>query len=427
MLTKDLAKIRLREGKAFPSFLGQDHAKVRDTAAAMIELGKKMTQSTIEEFTEALQSEVDTTLPYYKGLLKVYLGENEGELPNNFADARRRFLEISENIRKQAGGDLLKFKTLIEQECQESCNDISKKIYGDLPEFAILTPPDTITPDVLIGQYNRALLKGVLITAKYLKVDLPIKGKETTAELRKILRAAKFHRLIVEKIEEKSSDIKSSDKKSEKEKTSSLIVSGPLSLSSSGVSYGIRLAAFVEHVIDLPVWRIEAEITSKAASLRLEQDSSKAFFGVKSTATPHIPDEYSALLGKHEIKGQTLEITIPTDIIPIAGVPTIADFQVVMGRQKLFLEIFHKWHQGSLIRRLHDPSELLAKDFFLAVDKSLIKNEELSKAIELAKIRNVPILEFRDFPTLKAIVEVFGSLPKYNSLKPPQGIAEDLV
>lgn len=417
MLTKDLAKFRVRDGKAFPSFLSDDQAKVRDLAACLIQLGQKMESSTVEEFLDSLQTEADSTLPYYKGLLKVYLGENEGEVPDDCSQNRRRYLDMSERLRKEANGDFDRFRSLMSDQTSEDFSEISNKIYSDLPEYAQIKPPNNLKVEDLIGQYNRALIKGILSTSSYLKIQLETKAAETTSELRKILRAVRFHRLILEKIEEENHVKESHDRKN-----IALTISGPLSICTSGTAYGFRLAQFVHHILDLPQWKIHSDISFKGAILTLDIQSEKANFGKKSTSSPYIPPEYSALQGTHLIKDKSLEISIEADIVVLCGVAVVPDFRVTMDRKVMFLEIFHKWHRSSLKTRLKDPQELVKKNFMIAIEKSLSKNQEFVEIIENAKKAGVALLEFRDFPTVKGISEIFRNssncLPEAANLKP---------
>lgn len=400
LLTKDLIKYRTRDGKVFPAFLPEDMVKARDLAATMIDLGASLGSVTIEEYENALHEEADPTLPYFKGLLKVFLGNSIGDEPVDISSQRLKYLELSQNIREECKGNLAAFRSKMSLRTGLAFEELTKALYGDLAVFSTLQIPPNLNVSNLLGSYNLALLKGVVLTAN----SLFLEWTSDLASTRFLLRAAKFHRLVLESIEVSNA-------------VSRLKVSGPLSLSEQNISYGIKLAHFIGTIVKLKKWKLQADIKLNSKELKLEVISDSVFFGVSESPDAYVPKEYEILLGNHEIKGERISIVHNTEIIPMGKEMIFPDFCISTQKGSFYLELAHKWHQGCIASRLSQPKLLKEMRLVLAIDKSLFKNDKIREHIEFAKKNEVPMLEFRDFPTVKAISELIANFPFIVNLK----------
>jgi predicted nuclease of restriction endonuclease-like RecB superfamily len=407
LLTKDLIKVRIKDGRAFPVFLSEDLAKARDLAATMIEVGTRLSGSTIEEFKEALDLEADATLPYFKGMMKVFLGFSTSEDPDDLSEKRRDYLLISEDLRKKCEGSLENFRKLVADKTSKSFSEISASLYADLPDFSLITMPDNISPPALLGMYNRAHLRGLMLTSN--AIDLEVTGN--LGQIRKLLRAAKFHRLILESTELG-------------EKNSRFRISGPLSLGASNIAYGAKLASFMNHVIDLPAWKIQTEVHLRSEDLKLELASGKVFFGAPETHDAYIPEELQTILGQHTYQKSSVEIKNNTNIFTVGNQIIVPDFAVEHKDRVFYIEVFHKWHQSGALKSLSNPEALRKNGLVLALDKSLIKELKTQNLLEKVKMAGVPVIEFRDFPTIRSILDIFTSFPNFGVLK-PRGTSAD--
>ena len=402
LLTKDLIKVRIKDGKAFPVFLSEDLAKAKDLAGTMIDIGGRLSGSTIEDFKEALDLEADTTLPYYKGMLKVFLESSASDDPDDLSEKRRDYLVLSEDLRKKCQGDLEKFRSMIAEQLGKSFAEISASLYADLPDFSLITMPENISASSMLGSYNRALLRGLMLSSN--AIDLEISGNLT--HIRKLLRASKFHRLILESLEIGDT-------------MSRLRISGPLALGAHNIAYGSKLASFVNHVIDLPSWKLTTEVEVRSMSLKLEVSSGKVFFGVPETHDAYIPDEFKALVGQHPFQKDHVEIKNNATFLTISNSIVVPDFFVHgPGGGGFYIELIHKWHPSGATKSLGSLAELRKNGLVLAIDKSLSKEPKLQKLIENARSEGVPVLEFREFPTIRSILEIFTNFPKFSVLKP---------
>ncbi len=401
LLTKDLVKVRIKDDRAFPVFLNEDLAKARDLAGTMIDIGERLSGATLEDFKEALDLEADTTLPYYKGMLKVFLESSASDDPDDLSEKRRDYLILSEELRKSCSGDIEKFRSMIAERTGKSFEEISASLYADLPDFSLITMPSSISAASILGKYNRALLRGLMLSSN--AIDIEISGD--LAQVRKLLRASKFHRLILESL-----DIG--------EKVSRFRISGPLALGSHNIAYGSRLSSFVNHVIDLPSWKLNTEVEVRSMSLKLEVISGKAFFGAPETHDAYIPEEFKSLVGQHPFQKESVEIKNNTKFLTISNSIVIPDFFVHSKEKGFFIELIHKWHQSSAIKSLSSLAELKKNGLVLAIDKSLTKEPKVQKLIEKARSENIPVLEFREFPTIRSILEIFTNFPNYSLLKP---------
>lgn len=283
-------------------------------------------------------------------------------------------------------------------------------IYGDLPDFELLTAFRELEPGELLRRYNTALVQGLLMNTSQLTIALP--GAET-AELRKLVKFMKFFRLLAEIAAPRPGEIL-------------LQVSGPFALLENSRKYALQLASFFPAVLKMKHFRLEAEI-------RLPGRTGKLILSEKDNLVSHyrelaayVPEEIRIFHRVFRERCSEWTIVGETPFINTGGEICFPDlsFRRTDGRI-CHLELFHRWHRGALPRRLAFLDEHPRTPLILGVDRAAVTEEgfeELRTAHPAAAER---LFRFRDFPAVETLVRTLDkaaeTLPD-NTHQPTQGV-----
>ncbi|MBQ7694885.1 MAG: DUF790 family protein [Lentisphaeria bacterium] len=283
-------------------------------------------------------------------------------------------------------------------------------IYGDLPDFELLTAFRELEPGELPRRYNTALVQGLLMNTSQLTIALP--GAET-AELRKLVKFMKFFRLLAEIAAPRPGEIL-------------LQVSGPFALLENSRKYALQLASFFPAVLKMKHFRLEAEI-------RLPGRTGKLILSEKDNLVSHyrelaayVPEEIRIFHRVFRERCSEWTIVGETPFINTGGEICFPDlsFRRTDGRI-CHLELFHRWHRGALPRRLAFLDEHPRTPLILGVDRAAVTEEgfeELRTAHPAAAER---LFRFRDFPAVETLVRTLDkaaeTLPD-NTHQPTQGV-----
>lgn len=283
-------------------------------------------------------------------------------------------------------------------------------IYGDLPDFELLTAFRELEPGELLCRYNTALVQGLLMNTSQLTVALP--GAET-AELRKLVKFMKFFRLLAEIAAPRPGEIL-------------LQVSGPFALLENSRKYALQLASFFPAVLKMKHFRLEAEI-------RLPDRTGKLILSEKDNLVSHyrelaayVPEEIRIFHRVFRERCSEWTIVGETPFINTGGEICFPDlsFRRTDGRI-CHLELFHRWHRGALPRRLAFLDEHPQTPLILGVDRAAVTEEgfeELRTAHPAAAER---LFRFRDFPAVETLVRTLGKAAKVlpdDMHQPTQGV-----
>ena len=148
-------------------------------------------------------------------------------------------------------------------------------IYGDLPDFELLTAFRELEPGELLCRYNTALVQGLLMNTAELTIELP--GAET-AELRKLVKFMKFFRLLAEITAPRPGGIR-------------LRVSGPFALLENSRKYALQLAAFFPAVLKMKKFRLTAEIRLPGRTGKLELSEKDGLVSHYRELAAYVPEE----------------------------------------------------------------------------------------------------------------------------------------
>lgn len=283
-------------------------------------------------------------------------------------------------------------------------------IYGDLPDFELLTAFRELEPKELLCRYNTALVQGLLMNTAQLTIDLP--GAET-AELRKLVKFMKFFRLLAEITAPRPGEIR-------------LQVSGPFTLLENSRKYALQLASFFPAVLKMKRFHLTAEIRLPGRTGKLELSEKENLVSHYRELAAYVPEEIRIFHRVFRERSSEWTIVGETPFINTGGEICFPDlsFRRADGRV-CHLELFHRWHRGTLPRRMAFLEEHPQTPLILGADRAAVTDEgfeELRAAFPAAAER---LFRFRDFPSVDTVVRTLGkaagTLPD-NTHQPTQGV-----
>ena len=385
MLKKEHIICKIASGRVKPAYLMPSEPLLLEHASGIITiyrqaLENRLTRDELEELSKNfIDASDDARLS--SGLNKLLLDRCQFEASETFDyPARRKELFLASAARFNAGLPPLP--------------ETTPDIYGDLPGFERLNSFSDITPQNLLELFNLAQAQALLIYADTVtfKLDDP-----DVTELRRVMKAIKFFRLLADFERGKKGTVK-------------ITVSGPYALFGPTAKYAVSLAALLPAVVNLQHWKLEAQLKFRDRELTLKLDEKNQLRSPKRSFSSYVPEEirlYHKLFAEKSLQWQIVgdtpfidggnqEIIFPDLSFKEPGSGTV-----------VHLELFHRWHSGQLNKRL----ELLRKrpelPLILGIDRALADEEKLAQMTSGDLLLQKRCWLFRDFPgvenTLRAL------------------------
>ena len=299
--------------------------------------------------------------------------------------ASKDFFESSQST------DYLEFLKYIEEKTEKSHSSLSETLYADLPDFRVLKNYKAYSADGLIDRYNCAQIQGLLIRSKRIKFKI---YKSSKVEKRRLIQKLRFLGLMAD-ISVNGDEMV-------------LEVSGPMSIFDGANAYGLKIANFFPYILLFQKWSLEADVEISRKRLSLEVDSKKKISSHYKDFTGHIPEEYekiSLMIDKAKAndgwKAQVCEdfLNLGQESYCFPDMEFSKD-----SSEKVYMEIFHKWHFAELKRRLSVLEKSSPKPLVLAVQKNLTKKDGLDKRLEKLAENGAQGITIFGFPTAKAVL-----------------------
>ena len=394
MLTKDHLKVRFRAGRIKPVFINTDDQELLDFAAWLIGSATKAIGLTTSELASKFASKAST--PAELGLIKLvqdrlqFAGEDEA-----ISEFRWQCLTKSEAFRNQGACETLEeFQKAMATAMDEPVGILSDRLYGDLPSLRQIIGFKELTAAELLQRYNTGLVQGLLLKAEKLTIDAPA---ASLSEKRVLFRALKFHRLIAEVDHSKSGS------------GFSFALSGPLGIFEQGQLYGMRLANFFPHLLHLSQWKVTADVVFKKHPAVLSLDQKSGLVSHYRRQSSYVPDEYATFL-KNFTKASEGRWSLQAgdEFIHLGSESYCFPDFVAINKEgtRVAVELFHKWHQHQLEKRLENLSRDSTTPLILGIARQLSRSLETSKCNPESPGLADRYFTFVDFPTAKTLLKV---------------------
>lgn len=410
MLTKDLLCFRTKSGKIQPKFIDTTSPKFLKIAIELTDLFSRsvgVDRGTLENQSKQILDGFTSGVVVGRGLEKLLIDrtEFETELKNDVLELREKvFRNSSILMRTYEHSDaydsdssekdsLNSYRKALADLIGMTSENLSHKLYSDLPPFQKVMKFRKITGEELLHRYNCAQVQGLLLRSEKIKLKLP---ESTTVSLRQLLKYLRFNKLLA-KI---SFDYK-------KRKTFEMEIDGPLSLFLQTQKYGLNLANFFPAVLHQTSWDLHADVRihkNRTHILQLDQSC-----GIRSHLRQflaYVPEEIQKL--EHQLSKNLSDwsLSFSTDFVSFPGENLcFPDYLLKhISGKKVPLELFHNWHSAPLLNRLSQLDSQKDAPLLIGINRSLLKNKEVANTLDSSKYFTRFGFLFRDVPTVTMLL-----------------------
>lgn len=385
MLTPSLVRLRSVKNRLVPQYLDASLESWRDLAEQLLDLFRAsagISRGELEAETEEIASSHPARI-VAQGLAKVLEDRCEfeisaGHLPEELRE--RAFLLASEQ-RKTGTFSRAAVIESVATTLGLTAEAVEQGLFADLKSEQRLKSFEDISAVRLIERYNVGMAQAILLRATGVTVTL---RTETPARLRKLLRAAKFHRLVVE-IEQPSSGV------------IVLRVDGPMSLFSATQKYGVQLASFLPWVLHCKDFDLRADVlwgAQKKEKLFVATRQDGLVSHVPDTAS-YVPPELQMFAELFRKKYSEWKLEEETEILPLGRGFWVPDFQLThqLFNRPVYLEVLGFWRRSSAEKHLQSLRKHAKAPFILALSDQLkIDDAELDgMPAEIHRFRQMPL------------------------------------
>jgi len=402
MLTKELLRFRCDGDRLVPQLLAATPAQ-RELAASLLahwQGGVGRRRGDLEDAATPIMHR-SRALIVAKGLHKLIVDRCTFADPASTAHLRSEALALSATVLSVSAaqrpvGDCDAHRAAIAARLGTDAQSLAERLYGDLPDAAILEAAPAWDAQALIAAYNLALCQGLLLHAR--RLDIAVADADT-GRRRRLLTALRFRHLLAEVRADHAGVLR-------------MEVSGPGAVLDQASRYGLQLALFLPALACCTRWTASAEVAvprdpaRTTARLELSADlglpGDNAFLG-------HVPAEVRQLSAAI-VARQTDWTVADAQLLPLpTGELVVPDLQVTVARSVHPVELFHRWHGHALRRRLDQLAQGLMPQLVIGVDRALVRSPSDAALAEHPAFLRHGFL-FTDIPTPRGLVQAIERL-----------------
>jgi uncharacterized protein len=389
MLTKDLLRYKFDGDRVVPLLLRPTPANLT-TAENMLKFWRDGIGQRIGELEEAVKPVVHAgkSLVVGRGLQKLIVDACSFSDPESTQRLRREALLASAALMAKPEATSVAHRARIAQEIGLGADELSARLYGDLPNAALLKSVPDWNPGQLLDRYNLALCQGMLLDAAELDITL---GQSEVGLRRRLLKALRFRRLLA-LVTADGEDLR-------------LKVSGPSQIVDQGSRYGLQFALFLPALTCAPRWSARADVVLGVDRQRRRLELSDQLGLIGETAfTGYVPEEFTVVETMLREKVPEWRVAEARPFALPGGELVVPDVQITAGTRTIAIEFFHRWHERPLLRRVDQIARGLAPDLVIGVDRALAKRPQLSGLLDEPAFIQHGFL-FSELPTARALIE----------------------
>ena len=369
VLTKDLLRFQLRDGRIVPTLLKPTPGHLA-LAGSLIDhwnggVGKRLGE--LEDEAVPLLHE-SRALVVARGLQKLVLDRCRFVDAASAEHLRREALLASAAALRAPATDADAHRAAIADGLGLDSAALAERLYGDLPDQAVLAAGPDLDPGDLLAQYNLALCQGLLTHASELRITV---HDAATGLRRKLLKALRWRRLLAHIAGDDGAAL-------------DLVVSGPGSVLDQATRYGLQLALFLPALACAKRWSAAATVKvprvgGGSAVLTLDHTldlpGDSAFLG-------HVPAELRDLTTALAAACPEWTLEDP-QLMPLSdGEIVVSDLQLRADGATWRIELFHRWHGSALARRLTQIARGQAPGLLLGVDRALARTAAVAPLLD---------------------------------------------
>ena len=408
MLTKNLVRFSLRNGRVYPRFidpLKQDLLEAARALTAIFEDAPGLTRDELLGRTVGIIDATPRVGVVLRGFEKLLLDRTDFETPEDDERPNFRaevFAATSKALTVDQFESIADYDAWIQTRFGKSVERVAGQLFSDLPGQQPVLTFKPITPEMLLHRYNCALIQWLLLHSAGVKLTLTATGP---TEPRKLFKHLRFHRLLAV-IHNPSPGVFELD------------IDGPLSLFFQTKKYGMNLARFFPALLHLSQWSLTAELDLKNRRTGvLELDQSIGIQPEFELFTAYVPKEIKVFQKSFAKKASGWKIAKESRFVPLGGDHAcFPDFMLKHeSGSAVAIELFHRWHASQLTIRLQQIENAKKNQLILGVDHALARKPEIAAALKDSPAFARYGFKFRDIPTVNIILPIlerFLSKPK---------------
>ncbi len=397
MLTGALVRVRFSKDLIVPRYINDNDNYTLADAEALLALFQRNLNNTRGELEQDLIDTFGDEPGQFvrRGLIKLLDDRSDWavESPRPPEEIREAVFAAAFAARTQPGFSRDAVLRDVATALQLSVDQVNDGLFADLKTEQRLKEIAAVTPVRLVQRYNVALAQSVLLKADRVVVEV---RRESPAQLRRLMRLVKFHRLICE-IERPKPDVVR------------MTLDGPLSMFTATQKYGLQLATFLPAVLSCQDFTVEAALRWGPAKERKRMFIAPAdglVSHLPETGT-YVPPEVGMFATQFRKKIVDWTLHDETEVHPLGPWFWVPDFRLehrATGKS-VGLEILGFWRKSAAELQLERLREHATTPYLLAVSTSL----KIDEAV-LAEMPNV--IQFKQMPlpelVIKAAARVLG-------------------
>ncbi|MEZ6184638.1 MAG: DUF790 family protein [Planctomycetota bacterium] len=396
MLTADLLRARVKDGRVQPSYLPTDGPRSdgwRALAQSLLEVYAEHVGRPRHELDDALEA-ITAGRPDFKvskGFKKLLDDRSTwtGVAPALAAERREALFTAAARLRQAGRFDRAQALAEAAASLELSVTALEAGLYGDLKANELLEAHDSLSPAELVDRYNLALAQATLLRAQTLKVE--VRGAPPE-RLRQLVRHVKFHGLLT--------------RCSRDGDTVRLELDGPLSLFEATPRYGVRMAGFLPALLLCHDWRLEATVQfGKGRRKRpFELDPSAELKTHRRDVGAWQPEHLRAFAARFAEVQDGYALDTEVEPLTLGETLVVPDYRFVHRESGWtgYLEVLGYWRRGSVNRRLEAIADHEAP-LVLALEKGL--------KVDRADVAKRPcVVPFREIPNARKVHKALEAL-----------------
>lgn len=348
MLTSDLLRTRIREGRVRPLYLDVTEDEAQARATRLVEIFRQHRGGPREPIEDAVTAVVGHGTDYlvWRGLAKLLFDRSEFETVSAVdpVEIRRGVFDVAAREGPIDGPEARQavFETVAEQ-LELAPEEVEEGLYADLEERQQLTSFDDIEPSELLERYNVALAQAVLYKAVRLQIEL---RSGDPNELRYLFQLLKFNRLM--------------HRASRVDGAYLIDVDGPASLFSRSRKYGIRMARFLPALLLLDDWSLHADLDWDDDERSFELDSEDGLVSHYKAKGQWVAEEERYFEERFDDHDTDWSLERQARIVDLPDNEVLVTDYVMRSEdgREVWLEIVGFWRLAYLERRIEMLSEV---------------------------------------------------------------------
>ena len=394
MLTKDLLRIGVKKGDVQPRWLSAEGDSWLSFAATLLDTFTQYEGKTRSELNAEIAQLTGNARDFKarRGLAKLLLDRTDFIVASDLdpSTVRQTVFELAaphqplDSTRRNAV--LLEAAAALDT----TPENVEASLYADLESNHIVGSMRAIDSPGLLHRYNVALVQGVLLRSKSLRIRLQ---SPTQKRLRQLIRYLKFYRL--------------SHAAGQIDGCWEFVVDGPLSVLKQSTRYGVALANFFPALLMAERWSLEADYQpapkARTSVLRLTSDDGLVSH-YRDTGTWTAPEELALIERLREL-APDWQIKTDGELIDLDGrdvlVPDLT--LVTPDGDVIYLELVWRWRRGDLKSRWKRLQKRGPDRFILAVSSA-----------HVARLPSLegPVHVFKGTPNARSILKLAREIAK---------------